>query len=96
MGKSKTIPLSRGLVSGETDPIYGQLEVSLINSKNIKIVIRRKPYSGQSDIKFSIPSTSFQSVIDILYEAKEKLDDIWLSRVATTELKERRKIKKAT
>jgi len=89
MGKGKTVPLARGLVAGETDPIYGQLEVFLTNYKNVRITIRRKPYSGRSDVKFSIPYTSLQSMMDILNEALDKLDDIWLSRTATTELREK-------
>ena len=93
MGKSRTGPLARGLIAGETNPIYGQLEISLINDNNIQILIQRKPYSGHSDIKFSIPYTSLQSIVDVLYEALEKLDDTWLSRIATTELKARHKIK---
>lgn len=86
MGKSKTAHLAQGLIAGETDPIYGQLEISLINDKSVEIMIRRKPYSGQPDISFSIPYTSLQSIVDILFEASEKLDDAWLSRVAQTEL----------
>ncbi|MDH5448860.1 MAG: hypothetical protein OEY24_08680 [Candidatus Bathyarchaeota archaeon] len=92
MGRSRTIPLARGLIAGETTPIYGQLEVSITNNSDIKIVIRRKPYTGRSDVKFSISSTSLQRLIDILQESKEKLDDIWLSRVATRELRAKKKI----
>jgi len=93
MGKSRTVPLARGLIAGETNPIYGQLEISLINDNNIQIMIQRKPYSGHSDIRFSIPYTSLQSIVDVLHEACEKLDDTWLSRIATTELKARHKTK---
>ena len=93
MGKSKTIPLARGLIAGETDPIYGQLEISLINDKNIQVMIRRKPYSGHSDISFSIPHTGLQSIFHVLHEASEKLEDTWLSRIATTELQTRRRAK---
>jgi len=93
MRKSRTVPLARGLIAGETSPIYGQLEISLINENNIQILIRRKPYSGHTDIRFSIPYTSLQSIVDVLHEALEKLDDTWLSRIATTELKVRHKTK---
>jgi hypothetical protein len=91
MRKSRTVPLARGLIAGDTTPIYGQLEISLINDSNIQIMIQRKPYSGDSDIRFSIPYTSLQSIVDVLNEACEKLDDTWLSRIATTELKARHK-----
>jgi len=87
MGKSGTVPLARGLIAGETTPIYGQLEVSLINDNNIQVMIQRKPYSGSSNIRFSIPYTSLKNIVDVLHEALEKLDDTWLSRIATTELK---------
>ena len=96
MGKSRTIPLARGLVCGETSTIYGQLEVVLTSYKNIKIVIKRKPYSGHSDVKFSIPYTDLQDIIDILKKAKEKLDEYWLSRIATTELKAKKLAKMQT
>ena len=85
MGKPKTVPLARGLIAGETDPIYGQLEISLVDDSNIEILIQRKPYSGQSDISLSIPQTSLQSIFEILQQAREKLDENWLSRVATAE-----------
>ena len=87
MGKSRTIPLARGLLAGEDEPVYGQIELSLINDKNIRIVIRRKPYTGRSNVKFSISSSNLQEFIDILQEAKEKLDETWLSRVAMMEFK---------
>ena len=87
MAKSRTIPLARGLIAGEDEPVYGQLELSLTNYKNIRIVIRRKPYTGRSNVKFSISSSNLQEFIDILQEAKEKLDETWLSRVATKEFK---------
>jgi len=90
MGKSRTIPLARGLIGGETSFIYGQLEMFLTNYDNIKIVIKRKPYSNLSDVKFSIPITDLQDLINILREAKEKLADHWLSRAATIELKRRK------
>lgn len=96
MRKSRTIPLARGLVCGETSTIFGQLEVVLANYKNVRIVIKRKPYSGHSNVKFSIPYTDLQDIIDILKKAKEKLDEYWLSRVATTELKAKRLAKLQT
>lgn len=91
MGKSQSVPLASGLVTGEADPIYGQMEISLTNSRNINIMIKRKPYSGHSDLKFTIPTTSLESFIDILFEAKEKLDEIWFSKVATSELEAAKK-----
>jgi len=82
MGKSKKIPLVSGLIGREAHSIHGQLEVSLINYDTIHIAIRRKAYSGLSDVKFSVPDTDLQEIIDILSEAKRKADTYWLSRVA--------------
>ena len=89
MGKSRNTPLARGIIGGEVGSIYGQLEVFLINNKRIKIVIRRKPYSGRSDINFSMACHDLQDFIDILQDANEQLDVKWLSRVALAELKSR-------
>jgi len=86
MVRSKNIPLARGLIGGKTDPIYGQFEVFLTNRKNVKVIIKRKPYSGHSDINFSIPCTDLQDIIDVLYEAKKQLDSRWLSNAAIAQL----------
>ena len=86
MKKSRTTPLARGLIGGDVTPIYGQLEVFLTNYKNVKIIINRKPYSGQPDVKFSIACTDLQNVIEILNEAKRKLDECWLQRAAIMDI----------
>ncbi len=82
MGKSKMIPLVSGLIGREAHSIHGQLEVSLINYDTVHIAIRRKAYSGLSDVKFSVSDTDLQDIIDILNEAKKKVDTYWLSRAA--------------
>ena len=86
MGTSKPVPLLLKVIAGDTDPIYGQLEVSLIDDRNIEITIRREPYSGEPDIQFLLPHASLQNVLDALHEAQEKLDEIWLSRAANRKL----------
>lgn len=88
MIQPKPIPLLLKLIAGDTDPIYGQLEVSLVDDRNIEIVIRRTAYSGDPDVQFLLPHTSLQSVLDALNEARQKLDEVWLSRVADEELQE--------
>ncbi len=90
MTKSRKIPLARGLIGGKTDSIQGQLEVYLANYKRVDIMLKRKAYSGRRDIKFSIPSTDLQDMMDILYEAKAKIEEQWLSTVATTEIQVRK------
>ncbi|UCE96181.1 MAG: hypothetical protein JSV51_00805 [Candidatus Bathyarchaeota archaeon] len=92
MGKSKIIPLACGLIGGEVNAIYGQFEVFLENYSTIKIMINRKPYSGRSNIHFSVPCADLQDIIDILQESKEQLDAQWLSRVAIREREEKEEI----
>lgn len=93
MGKSKKIPLASGLIGSEARSIHGQLEVSLINYDTVHIAIRRKVYSGLSDVKFSVAETDLQDIIDILNEAAKKIDTYWLSKVAVTSQGKKRKIK---
>lgn len=87
MAKSENVPLTSLLIPGESEPVYGQLEISLINRNEIKITINRKPYTGHPDINFTIPSANLQMLIDAFQEAQMKLDKTWLSRVATVEFK---------
>jgi len=93
MGKSKKIPLASGLIGSEARSIHGQLEVSLINYDTVHIAIRRKVYSGLSDVKFSVAETDLQDIIDILNEAAKKIDTYWLSKVAVKSQGKKRKIK---
>lgn len=87
MGKSKRIPLVSGLIGREARSIHGQIEISLIDYDTVHLAIRRKAYSGLSDIEFSVPDTDLQDIIDILNEAKKKVDAYWLSRIATSQSK---------
>jgi len=91
MVKSKKIPLVSGLIGRETQSIHAQLEVSRVDYDTINIAIRRKAYSGLPDIEFSVADTDLQEIIDILEEAKNKVDSNWLSRIATTEVKKEKK-----
>lgn len=94
MGKSKKIPLVSGLIGRESRSIHGQLEISLINYDTIHIAIWRKAYSGLSNVKFSVPDTDLQEIIDLLNEAKKKADTYWLSKVAIESQGKKRKRKK--
>lgn len=93
MGKPRTIPLASGLIGQESGSMYGQLEVTLTDFKTVHILIRRKPYSGESNIKLSMPFTDLKEIIIILGEAHEKLNDKWLSMIATKELSAHAKLK---
>jgi hypothetical protein len=83
--KVKKIPLASGLLVNEIDFIHGQLEVSLIDYRNVEITINQKPYGARSDIKFSITKKALHYMIDILVEAEKKLDEYWLSEFALKE-----------
>jgi len=90
MGKLKKIPLVSGLIGREAGSIHGQVEVSLINYGTVHIAIWRKAYSGLSNVKFSVADTDLEDIIDILNEAKKKIDTYWLSRVAVKSQVKRR------
>lgn len=87
MRKMKTIPLASGLISGNGDSlVFGQLEISFTKPDSVNIVIRRKQYSRKSDTKFSLSSSGFKNMVDILCEAEDKFDANWLTIIATNEL----------
>jgi len=80
METSTKVPLANGLIGREAHAIHGQVEVSLIHDATVHIAIWRKAYSDQSDLEFSVVDTDLQDFIDILTEAKAKLDAYLLSR----------------
>lgn len=80
---AKEIPLASGLI-GREESIHGQLEVGLINYNTIRIGLRRNIYCGLPDVVFSISDSDMQDLLNVLIEAKEKLDSYWLSRVTAT------------
>jgi hypothetical protein len=86
MEKPKKIPLVSGLIGRETQSIHAQLEISRVDYDTINIALKRKAYSGLPDIEFSVTDTDLQEIIDILEEAKNKIDSYWLSRIATPEV----------
>ena len=64
MGKSKKVPLAKGLIGGKINSIHGQLELFLEDHDIIKIVFSRKPYGGKSDVKFSIMGIGLNTNIE--------------------------------
>ena len=96
MGKKKKISLANGLIGREAHSILGQLEVSLINYDTVHIAIWRKAYSGLSNVKFSIADTDLQDIIDILSEAKRKVDMQWLSKIAVESQSKKERIRETT
>ncbi len=90
MGKSKKVPLVSGLIGSKARSIHGQLEVSLINYDTVHIAVKRKVYSGLSDVKFSVADSDLQDIIEILNEANKKIETYWLSRISVTKVKAKR------
>ena len=86
MRKSRKIPLACGLVGGKTDSIQGQLELYLNDYKVVDVVFKRKAYSKNRDVRFSLPDVDLQDFINIICEAKKKLDEQWLSTIASARL----------
>ena len=82
MGKSKKIPLASGLIGSKARSVHGQLEVSYINYNTVKIELKRKLYSGLSDVKFSIADTDLVDIIQILNEANQKIETYWLTKIS--------------
>lgn len=80
MGNSK-IPLAKGLIGKNANVIHGQLEVTYYDYHTVKIEIKRKAYCGLPNVKFTISDTDLPDIIDILYEADEKIEKHWLSKV---------------
>lgn len=81
MRRLRTIPLVSGLIGHNQGSSYGQLEVTLTDYKTIHISIKRKPYSGKSDVKFSVPFADLREIIDFFQDAQKKLDGYWLSMI---------------
>ena len=82
MEELKRKPLASGLIGRANHSISGQVEVSLVSYDTVHIAIRRKAYSGLSDVEFSVSVTQLQEIIDVLTEGKKKLETDWLSRAA--------------
>jgi len=82
MGKSKKIPLASGLIGSKARSVHGQLEVSYINYNTVKIELKRKLYSGLSNVKFSIADTDLPDIIQILNEANQKIEAYWLTKIS--------------
>jgi hypothetical protein len=86
-GKSKKIPLANGLIGSKAQSIHGQLEVTYANYDTVHIAIWRKMYSGLSDVNFSVADTDLPDIIEILAEAKKKIESYWLSTFLKKQLK---------
>lgn len=71
--------LAMGLVGRRSGRVYAQMEISFRDYETLNFVIKREAYSTLPDVEFSINSMDLEDIIDILKEAKRKLDKHWLS-----------------
>jgi len=62
--------------------IHGQLTVEYINFNKVKINLWRKLHSGLPDVEFSVEDTDLPEIIELLVEAKKKIDESWLSKIS--------------
>jgi hypothetical protein len=86
-GKSRRIPLAKGLIGSKAQSTHGQLEVTYVNYDMVYIAIWRRMYSGLPDVKFSVADTDLPDIIEILTEAQRKINDSWLSRISARTVK---------
>jgi len=87
MGKSKITPLAKGLIGSQAHSIHGQLEVTYVNYNTVRIRIWRKMYSGLPDVNFSVTDTDLPDIIEILTNARKKINGYWLSRISAKTIK---------
>lgn len=85
METRKEQPLVTGLIGHKSGLVYAQMEVYTRDQNTLELIIRRTPYSNLPNIEFSIDDRDVEEIIDILKEAKKKLDALWISRLAATE-----------
>ena len=90
MEKSKKHPLAMGLIGHRSGLVYAQMEIYLRDHNTVDFTIRRKLYSNLPDVEFSINNRDLEDIIDILNEAKKKLDTYWVSRLVVTEFEEKK------
>lgn len=77
------ITLVNELLGSKTKSIRGQFVVKYIDYDTVKIAFYRKLHSGLPDIEFTIADTDLPEILELLTEAKQKIDDQWLSKIAT-------------
>ena len=74
--------LANGLIGSKAKMIHGQLTVEYINFNKVKINLWRKLHSGLPDVEFSVEDTDLPEIIELLVEAKKKIDESWLSKIS--------------
>ena len=77
------ITLVNELLGSKAKSIRGQFVVKYIDYDTVKIAFYRKLHSALPDIEFTIADTDLPEILELLTEAKQKIDDQWLSKIAT-------------
>ncbi len=75
MQEAQRKPLAVGLLGQSSGSFYGQVEIHLRDYNTLDFIIRRRMYSNLPDVEFSMDNRDLGDVIDILTEAKKKLQD---------------------
>ena len=80
--RSNEITLVNKLLGSKLKTIRGQLVVNYIDYDTVKIGLYRKLHCGLPDIEFSVADTDLPEILELLTEAKQKIDGLWLSKAA--------------
>jgi hypothetical protein len=80
--RTNEIPLVNKLLGSKAKSIRGQLVVKYIDYDTVKIALYRKMHCGLPDIEFSVADTDLPEILELLTEAKQKIDSYWLSKIA--------------
>jgi hypothetical protein len=80
--RTNEIPLVNKLLGSKAKSIRGQLVVKYIDYNTVKIALYRKIHCGLPDIEFSVADTDLPEILELLTEAKQKIDSYWLSKIA--------------
>jgi hypothetical protein len=80
--RTSEIPLVNKLLGSKAKSIRGQLVVKYIDYNTVKIALYRKIHCGLPDIEFSVADTDLPEILELLTEAKQKIDSYWLSKIA--------------
>lgn len=80
--RTNEIPLVNKLLGSKAKSIRGQLVVKYIDYNTVDIALYRKLHCGLPDIEFSVADTDLPEILELLIEAKQKIDGYWLSKKA--------------
>jgi hypothetical protein len=81
---SNEITLVNKLLGSKAKLIHGQLVVKYIDYDTVKIGLYRKLHSGLPDVEFSVSDQDLPELLELLTEAKQKIDSYWLSKIDAT------------